>query len=64
MPLAFKPFQIIEKFPGLSYGANVTPISKPDDNSTKQENTRITNICTKILNKILANLGNSVFKEQ
>lgn len=64
MPLVFKPFQVIEKFPSLVYGARITLVFKPDHNSTKQENTRITNIDTKTRNKILANLSFSILKEQ
>ena len=60
MPAVFKPFPTIEKFPSLSYAASVTWTFKPDDNSTKQENTTIMNTDTNILNKILANLSNGM----
>ena len=54
-----KPFPTIEKFLSLSYAASVTLTFKPD-NSTKQENTTIMHTDAKILNKILANLSNSI----
>jgi hypothetical protein len=44
--------------PNLSYEPSITPIPKPDKNMTKIENYRLIflmNICTKILNKVLAN---------
>lgn len=60
MPSVFKPFSTIEKFPSLSYTASVTWTFKPDDNSSKQENATIMNTDTKILNKILASLSDSI----
>ena len=43
--------EIIEKFPSLSYGLSFTLTFKPDDNNTKQGNTKIMNTDTKILLK-------------
>ena len=43
--------EIIEKSPSLSYGVSFTLTFKPDDNNTKQGNTKIMNTDTKILLK-------------
>jgi hypothetical protein len=60
-PTLLKLFHEIEKagtLPNSFYEANITPILKPDKDTSKKENCRpisLLNIDPKVLNKIMAN---------
>ena len=53
----------MERLPNSFHKASITPIAKPDKDTTRKENHRqipLMNINVKLLNKILANIFNNI----